>query len=313
MTEAAHRALQAIVSSYYRHVTKTAFRLDDPRPTGYHYTNEAAASAILQSGVFRCTNVAYMNDPAELEHSIQLMQDAIQKDRVGMLVRETPAFDHLREHVIPKLRERSSRQFVLSLSLAADCDHLWSTYAGPNGYALQFDIPILIEAFRKNTVLLRSFNEYACKDFSLFNGKVLYKETIQRKFIADSIDFICRLIEAANALHVQSDILQIAQYLTEMTHLMYAALYNMKSEAHSREPEYRFVILPDPGYADVLSRRNNGRDIPYIEVKGILSALTNLWIGPQGKCSPDVKDALSRIAAERSSDIPVRQRRPLSG
>ena len=72
--------------------------------------------------------------------------------------------------------------------------------------------------------------------------------------------------------------------MTDMTYILYAALYNMKGAFHSNEMEYRFIIIPDKDYQFMLLRHRSGRNEPFIQINGVLASLKSLWIGPNTIC-----------------------------
>jgi hypothetical protein len=296
--------IHQIRDEYYSHVLSTVFRLEDPHPIALHYTSGDSLISILDSEVFRLTNVRFMNDPTELKHSLDLLSDAIRPLRSGLLLRETAALEHIRDHVIPKLEERSSRQFILSLSLEQDSVDLWKSYGHDNGCAFEFDIPELIRTFDTKDAGLLTGGDYTYDRYSRFNGTLLYDPTLQQQFIRDSVAFATRLFEAGLGFSTPADIYEISDCLTSMTHVMYAGLYNMKSEKHSIEKEYRFVILPDPDYSEVLKRDRNGRTENYIEMKGLLRPLRRVWMGPYCGDSGRILKAIENYSRRHGITVP---------
>ena len=138
-----------------------------------------------------------MNDPEELRHSVDLLNSMLLSQNAGAPSRIAPALDHLREHVIPKLEERSNRQFILSLSLNRDSSDLWKSYGSDNGFAFEFDIPHLIDNFHSTGISLWTGADYNYKAYSVFNGKLLYDANLQQAFVRDSVIFLTRVIEPA--------------------------------------------------------------------------------------------------------------------
>ena len=291
-----------VVETYYTHLLGNFFRLAPEHRSVCHYTNGIALLAILDSGVLRLTNVRFMNDPQELNHSVEILRDLIRRATFGLVQRATPAIDHVRDHVIPKLQERSTRQYIFSTSLDTDSTHMWSSYAKDDGYALEFDIPKLVDLFSTLKVALKSDNGFLYKDFSRFNGVVLYDRALQRGLIEYTIDYVDRLIRQ---LPLDKGIVnpqEVAERVTGITHAFYSALYNMKGPHHQDEHEYRFVLLPDPGYSHVQTRRVGSTDVPYVEALGMLPAAKQIWIGP-GRHDPSRKASIRRLASSRYPSI----------
>ncbi len=305
MSTGRYRALYQVKDAYYAHVLQNYFHLSNTHPIGFHYTSGDSIVSILESEIFRLTNVRYMNDATELKHSVELLLDVVRPLENRILIRETAALEHLKEHVIPKLEERGSRQFVLSLSMDRDSSYLWKSYGYDDGCAFEFDIPGLINAFNAKNVLMRTGENFTYGRYSVFNGTLLYESVLQKRFVRDSVIFITRLLEAGHALKSRDDIQEISQCLTEMTYVLYAGLYNMKSEEHSQETEYRFVIVPDPEYSRVLTRERTGRKESYVEVKGILGSLKKVWIGPYCHNSNHIRNASNILVQKGGGPITI--------
>ena len=98
-----------VVATYYTNLLRNYFRLAPEHQAVCHYTTGTALVSILDSGVLRLTNVRFMNDPQELKHPVEILRDLIRRAMFGVVRRATPAIDHMRDHVIPKLEERSTR------------------------------------------------------------------------------------------------------------------------------------------------------------------------------------------------------------
>jgi hypothetical protein len=257
---------------------------------------------ILETGIFRLTNVRFMNDPRELKHSVDILKQKIGTQPSRILTRTAGAVDHLNEHVIPKMEERSKRHFILSLSLKADSCEMWRAYGGGDGYAFEFDIPKLINSYGK--LALRLGRDFSYTDFSLFNGKMLYDRDAQSEFVDDAIECLTQLYEAGLEISLPKEKVYsiLSEYVTNVTYYLYAGLYNMKSDQHSQENEYRFVIMPNPDYGDILIRESHGLKVPYIEMMGIFEALRGIWIGP-GRHDQKLQKEISNILMEKKHGI----------
>ncbi len=302
-----YQPLYEVRNAYLRHVTEHYFRLDGPRLLGYHYTSGNATTAILESDSFQLTNVRYMNDPEELRHSVDLLNDMLLLQNTDGPLRIAPALDHVREHVIPKLEERSKKQFILSLSLNRDSNDLWRSYGSDNGFAFEFDIPHLIDNFHSTGIRLWTGAEYNYRAYSVFNGRLLYDVKLQEAFIRDSMIFLTRLIEAGVPVQDPDAIQEISYVMTDMTYILYAALYNMKGAIHSKEMEYRFIIIPDNDYQSILLRHRGGRNEPYIQISGVLASLKSLWIGPNTICPDRVRELVGNLSLKRKIPVEINQ------
>jgi hypothetical protein len=291
-----------IAAAYYTHLLANYFRLSPEHRAVCHYTSGSALMSILKSGVLRLTNVRFMNDPQELKHPVEILQDIVRRARFGVVQRSTPAIEHMRDHVIPKLEERSTRQYIFSTSLDSDSTHMWKSYAKDDGYALEFDIPDLVDLFSSLGVALRGDSGFSYKDFSRFNGVVLYDPALQRSLIDYTINYIDRVILQPPLDKGIVNPIGIAERETRITHAFYSALYNMKGPHHLEEHEYRFVLVPDPGYSHVQIRRLGSTEVPYIEAIGMLPAAKQIWIGP-GKHNAARMAAIRKLASSLYPNI----------
>ena len=244
-----------IGAAYRETLLRDYFRLSPEQDAVCHYTTGAALASIVESGVLWLTNVRFMNDPAELTHVIEMLRGFVRAAEFGIVTRDTPGIDHLRDHVIRKLEERSTRQFILSTSLAVDSSHMWESYARDDGYAIEFHIPSLIEQFDQRLVKLRSNGSFTFEDFSRFSGTIVYDEVMQTRLAAYTIDYLDFIYANPPLVNGIVNPIHVADIVTNVTHVFYAALYSMKGSHHAKEREYRFVAIPDDGYGHVKTGR----------------------------------------------------------
>ncbi len=59
-------------------ITRQLFA-DPPRETLYHYTSLSGLLGIVDSGVLRASDIRYMNDSAELRHTLDLLQSHVSR------------------------------------------------------------------------------------------------------------------------------------------------------------------------------------------------------------------------------------------
>ena len=291
-----------IVADYHEALLRDYFRLGPQQEAVCHYTTGAALASIIESGVLWLTNVRFMNDPAELRHPVEMLRDFVRRAKFGVVMRDTPAIDHLGNHVIPKLEERSTRQFILSTSLDIDSSYMWDYYGKEGGYALEFHIPTLVGLLEQSKVRLRSNSSFLYEDFSRFNGRLLYDEIMQMRLVDYTIDFIDSIIANPPISSGIFNSMQVAEIVTGVTHVFCAALYNMKDSHHAKENEYRFVTIPDDGYDRVKVMHTSQTEVPYVEAYGTLSAATRIWIGP-GKHDSSMLARIGTIVSNKYPNI----------
>lgn len=293
-------------------VNKKYFELPDDDPVVYHYTSASALISILRSSSLYASNVLFMNDPGELEHSVDMAWSVIE----GTSHDPDPKLNDLyvsyyKEYFETKIAPRSQRQFVLSFSLDPDSLHLWNMYSHSDGYAIGFRLSRLVDGMLtptdeqndKKTVKLDDHNAPAAfGDYSVYFGRVLYAMSEQKQLVVDSIPFIDRAIAAVGAKLSSNPSDPSTRYLSYFIQTLVSALYNMKAEPHAVEKEYRITIVPDATYRGVQYKDRNGIVTPYVRIGPIVDAIDTVVIGPLMKdkaAHQGVMHLLSTIGAQR--------------
>jgi hypothetical protein len=226
------------------------------------------------------TNVLFMNDPLELKHPMELLHQFVRLSRFGFLPWNTASIEILQNNILPKMKERATRQFIISTSLSRDDKVLWDRYAPVDGYGLEFEIGSMIEQFAFNRILLWDSGSHCYSKVSRFSGKVIYSELLQRQFIAYTLNYLDRMIADPPLTNGIVNPEVITDIMTRIIHYFYAGLYNMKSAIHEAEHEFRIVAMPDKDFNGVQYRQDSGRAVPYVSVTGLLPAVRAIWIGP---------------------------------
>ncbi|HEC61099.1 MAG TPA: hypothetical protein ENI27_02465, partial [bacterium] len=274
--------LDTYVRDIYDAILRRYFPLSVDESIIYHYTRFAALKSIITGNIFHATNVHYMNDPTELHYAQELLQDAIASVRYQYSAnrRNFPG-RYLEEHVIPKIEERDTQQFVLSFTFESDSRYLWHSYGASDGYALVFSIPDLVGALQRKELRLGTLQGFAYQSFSLFHGRVLYDKSRQRRLLNLLLKRILPLVEMQmQSMQEGRDDTTIAEATVQATYLLYACIYNMKSAAFSVENEYRIVVMPDCGFGNIKYKNRNGQQVPYVELGGCPLPFHQVVIGP---------------------------------
>lgn len=249
--------------------------------TVYHYTTSQALLSILNKKSIWFTNVRFMNDTAELKYPIELLKNTIDSFSYGDDQQRSDVEKYFHEHVIPKVEERSTRQYILSFSFDADSLHLWNYYGRNEGYAIGFSLPELMDILSSKTAMLLENSDYRYTGFSIFHGKVLYQYDLQQQFVKDSVKLFISFLDIGRSLEDSADKQSLLKHINNLRFLLYAALYNMKYLPHSVENEFRICIIPNDDFRGALFRERNGLIIPFVEVGNITKPIKEIVIGPK--------------------------------
>lgn len=273
--------LSNVVREFYRRATDKYFTVPPGDRVAYHYTNTASLISILRNKEFWLSNVKFMNDTSELKYSVELLRSVAFSKTYPDTALASAVRDHIDKHMIPKLNERTIRQFVLSFSLDSDSLHLWNYYGKNDGYALAINIEELMAAVVDHEVCLREGDAYTFTKYSFMHDRVLYSPDLQAQFTSEAMDTLSTLIQVGSPLRLDSELRIYGKALTEFTFILYAALYNMKSRLHEVENEYRITIIPDTDYANVAFRDRHGLVVPYVQMGKVSAPIKRIVIGPK--------------------------------
>ncbi len=301
--------LDAYVRDLYDAILRRYFPLSTDESIIYHYTRFAALRSIITGKTLHATNVHYMNDPTELFYAQELLQDTIASVRYQYSAnrRYFPG-SYLEEHVIPKIEERDTRQFVLSFTFEPDSRCLWRSYGDSDGYALVFRISDLVGALQRKELRLGTSQDFAYQSFSLFHGRVLYDETRQRRLLNLLLRRIMPLVELQmQSMQEGRGDTTIAEATVRATHLLYACIYNMKSAAFSVENEYRIVVMPDRSFGNIKHKNRNGQQIPYVELGGCPLPFHQVVIGPAIRDASAEQRLSILLESVARSDVVIRR------
>lgn len=273
--------LSRVVDEFYRRATNTYFTVPPGDRIAYHYTNASSLISILRNKEVWLSNVRFMNDTSELRYAVDLLRTTSSSKVYPDPVIASAVKEHISKHMIPKLNERTSRQFVLSFSLDPDSLHLWNYYGKNDGYALAVNIEELMANVADHSVCLKDGDDYTFSRYSFMHGKVLYAPDLQSQFTSEAIDTLMTLIQVGTTLRRDPDLRTYANALTSFAFILYAALYNMKSKLHEVENEYRIVVIPDSDYSNVSFRDRQGLIVPYIQMGKVAKQIKKIVIGPK--------------------------------
>jgi hypothetical protein len=256
-----------------RDITKSLYS-DIPKETLYHYTTFTGLVGIINSRVLWASYIRYMNDSAELKHSVDL---------IHMEITQRITAGHAKPNLLNQFLE-------------------WVTHRITNGHML------FAASFRSNGNLLSQWRGYSklgkgvslgfdpsyilkCANEQSFQiGKCIYNSADQRRLIKQVVDSVEDLAQEQRRNsdtaekctpqayydafeRIESDLLRIAAIL--------------KHPSFQEEEEWRIVSpsLMDYMASPVLFREGTSMLVPYVEFKLLQEkekpvALEHIFLGP---------------------------------
>lgn len=277
-----------------------------PDGTLYHYTTLSGLLGIVRGGELRASDIRYMNDSAELRHTIDLLSRHITR-RISDGCDEPALLNQLLEWLTHRI-VRGPMLFGASFRANGNLLSQWRGYSvHGKGVSLGFD-PGHISA---------------CADRQAFQvGKCLYDEVRQYQLVEQMVDAIERLARAADAPagdagqrwsavfeQVEGDLLRIAAVL--------------KHPAFEEEQEWRIVspVVSECSELPVSFREGSSMLVPYYALDLMDSAgerllLDHVYLGPTSNSELSLR-SLALFLKQRGASpargisycrIPYRQR-----
>ncbi len=170
--------------------------------SAYHYTSPNAFLSIIRDGFIRFTDIEYMNDKSETVYAVKVLLDFLDqhtgkylftRDVLNALISKQSYSDiqSLKTTTIEfndfaGFAVQKSRSFLFCLSTKRDSLNMWNYYVQNGhyeGYALGFNL----------YEFLKTFDTPSSKEmdaFSVYHGKVLYKEDSQFEAMARIVEGI---------------------------------------------------------------------------------------------------------------------------
>lgn len=231
-------------SGYIRRISKEN---DKNVLSAYHYTSPGAFLSILKEGFVRFSDIAFMNDKSETVYVVKVLLDYLDKhpgdflftrDVVAALIGDQSYGDiqnlkvtSLSFNEFAGFEHQKNRSFLFCLSTGRDSLNMWNYYVQNGhyeGYAMGIDVYKFLKTF--DTPLSNEMDT-----FSVYYGKVTYKEDAQYETIARIVDYIENMKNVGI-----TPILPFAA-LTLRHKLESEGLF-VKHPEFSSEQEYRIVI-----------------------------------------------------------------------
>lgn len=221
----------------------------------FHYTNSSGMRGILESGRLWATNYRFLNDASEVAYGMTLFESIVQ-DRLpnaktdvvaeflGRTIRTANAFDGMFDCYIACFCERD------------DLLNQWRVYAGSGGgYAL---------GIKANEIGRRWGELHPTQDFVL--RKVIYKEELQKKLIAEVLDIASLILAGATQNVSVADANNLIARCCQFVRVEVADyLFCFKHPAFAVEEEWRLCHIVSQGEEDhVLFRDGLYGLTPYV-------------------------------------------------
>lgn len=195
-------------------LTQTLFS-QQPQSTLYHYTTFSGLLGIVQSRVLWASDVRYMNDAAELHHTLDLLTDAIDV-RISRGDSKATLLQHFGQWLTHRLNQ-GHMLFAASFRANGNLLSQWRGYSTiGKGVSL---------GFHPRHIRLWAENQY----FQI--GRCIYDIDCQKHLVNQAIDAVCQMELPEQELFaaIETDLLKLAVLL--------------KHPSFREEDEWR-VILP---------------------------------------------------------------------
>lgn len=234
----------------------------------YHYTTPAGLVGILKDGAFRATNIRYLNDPKELDHATDIINEVIAENRHAPIhSTQLALLDHVA--IMPDLYDKIIDIFVVCFSAHSDSRLNWTGYSGSEGLAVGIDVDVL----SKRWADVRGRNLY----------RVIYDVDGQRALIREVLDTAIEFVASNFKGVVERDVEHAIEVFASTVRATLAEIaFCFKTADSSHEEEWRAVYLSLPyevGAHPILPAFPNGVDfslvqfrpqrgtlVPYVEV-----------------------------------------------
>jgi hypothetical protein len=277
---------------------------EQPTDTLYHYTSLSGVLGIVDSGQLRASDIRFMNDSAELRHTLDLLRDQVTRRIIGGT--DMPG---LLNELLQWLSQRMvSGPMLFGASFRANGNLLsqWRGYSvHGKGVSLGFNPRVILE----------------CASGQGFHvGRCIYDTAEQHRLIEQIVDSVEQTAgelsreqrqpqPGAVFEHVEEDLLRIAAIL--------------KHPAFEEEQEWRLVspVIRSPGNPAVNFREGSSMLVPYYAF-GLVSpgraglSLDHVYLGPTGNRELSMTSLELYLARNHARpargisycDIPFRQR-----
>lgn len=133
----------------------------EPETPIYHYTTTAGLVGILEAQKFWATNIRFLNDPLELDHAKNIINEVLSDKRAGALSAiQADVLD--RVSVVSELYDSFMDVFIVCFSANKQAKTVWASYNRAEGIAIGIDAPALADRWRnvRGRILFRVLYEH---------------------------------------------------------------------------------------------------------------------------------------------------------
>lgn len=241
-----------------------------PNVSWYHYTDAAGLKGILESGSLWATNIAYLNDPLEVDYSRSFCKEFL---RNRMQSEHIESFKTLLEGVrrtiagFPDLLFPDELQFAISFSLDGDLLSQWRAYADHGrGYSVGFLNQELLNSCCRNADMTDEASEPRFLPF-----RVIYDHEEQHDLLSRAIDFLYHKWPVLEGAFFEDETTSNTLKVIGAQWLAQAALC-FKHEAFREEQEVRIAVcntmeMKAAGTSPrIMLRTRDHRLVPFIPI-----------------------------------------------
>jgi hypothetical protein len=230
----------------------------------FHYTSAEGILGIFGNESLWATQIQYMNDSKEFQHSLDIAIHLIEKKKYSASEHLIKFFEALE---LTLKTSNGARTFIFSMTENPDQLSQWRGYCGLGGYSIGFDLPTLQEIAKK-------------QNFRLV--KCIYDDAKKVELIEVEIEKAVQFFSQNKHRSDYSKIVHESKF--------YGAMLNvgsiMKHSSFAEENEWRLIggpfscKLPMSGW-----RPKNGVLLPYYQIEldrdteGFLP-ISEIYIGP---------------------------------
>jgi hypothetical protein len=234
------------------------------RPTDlhlYHYTTAGGLKGIVEDKGIRCSEIGYLNDAQEVEHSLRLIRTKIEELREEHSDNEAIS-KGLLEGILTHLNSFPGgvfRVFVACFCKSGDLLSQWRGYAEEGGgYSLEF-------TFNDQTKLILEDGQRSHP----YLRKVLYDEDRQEELVETYLAGICdTLSEKLSGFTPQDQQIMASSTALHVMNTLMDWVVSFKHHGFQEENEWRLVRMlksMDEAKSQAQFRVSNGLVVPYVD------------------------------------------------
>lgn len=261
----------------------------------YHYTTPEGVLGILASKRLWATHIRYLNDPTEIDYTVNLVRTAVET-RLRALEwyerdhRETELLELIGE-TAPSIADAWETAFVACFCEGEDAKTMWTNYGQAEGFALSFETAS-IESAGEPPHLLQ---------------KVIYNERSHAYWIRAAIDGVLNVVPRPERSLTDDELMWLAAAARAVIG-KFAIIF--KSPHFADENEWRLIChaFTTGNRLDVRLRAGRQTLIPYVEVPmgpGELMPLTEIVYG--WKLDPSLTERALRWATSDLGHLKIRR------